>query len=72
MPEHTSKELGERASQVSLADFTNVTFEAVLRAIDVRNAQVEDQLKIRGPIIYGIWFEMPDIFKEGGPGGPVR
>ena len=59
-----------RAAQISLQDFTEATFSSVMRAIDVRNQGVEDQFKIRGPIIYGIWFDLPEVLKGGQPGGP--
>ncbi len=59
-----------RAAQISLQDFTEATFSSVMRAIDARNSGVEDQFKIRGPLIYGIWFELPEVLKQGEVGGP--
>ena len=58
-----------RPSQISIEQFTEATFSSVLRAIDVRNQSVEGSLKIHGPIIYGIWFNLPDLGKVG-PVGP--
>jgi hypothetical protein len=52
-----------RPSQISIEQFTEATFSSVLRAIDVRNQTVEGPLKIHGPIIYGIWFNLPDLGK---------
>ena len=59
-----------RPSQISIEQFTEATFSSVLRAIDVRNQSVEGPLKIHGPIIYGIWFNLPEQGALGrvGPG----
>jgi hypothetical protein len=61
-----------RPSQISIEQFTEATFSSVLRAIDVRNQSVEGPLKIHGPIIYGIWFNLPDLGKVGQVGPELQ
>lgn len=61
-----------RPSQISIEQFTEATFSSVLRAIDVRNQTVEGPLKIHGPIIYGIWFNLPDLGKVGQVGPELQ
>jgi hypothetical protein len=59
-----------KPNQITLEQFTEATFRAVLRAIDARNQAVAEPLMIRGPIIFGIWFNLAGAEREGAMLGP--
>lgn len=65
MSQQSAQPSVNRPSQISIEQFTEATFSSVLRAIDTRNQSVEGPFKIHGPIIYGIWFNLPDLGKVG-------
>jgi hypothetical protein len=59
---------GSRPGSISVDEFTEATFKAVLRAAEARKAGtgVDREGILAGPIIYGIiWWP------EGGPGGEI-
>lgn len=55
--------------QITVEDFTQATFEGVLRAIEARNAEERPERRLPfGPIIFGIIWH-PD-FEPGEVAGP--
>jgi hypothetical protein len=64
-----SKRAGRRAAQIQLDEFTQLAFEAVLRATDARKLP---PTKFPGPIIFGIiWWPEGVPSPGAGIGGPT-